>query len=297
MGAAAIVITVKSPLWKYAARIWIMLVAAYFLWEAASYRRFYAWLAELQIAWFGGYVPLLTYMLLLFLGWLPIWVIRAILRARSKKEAAGLSAFDQAVARAKRLRALILGGALATFAAFLATLGLAYLLVPADDGPVQILAASEFETATIAEGPTRIIGGELGTIVTFGQNWWLNQNRAVYAPYHPPASEAKLTTVFVRLSVGRDDDLTKLQTRPAWRGILVENGVPGTVRAVYRSVGVQAADRYFTLYPDVQSIRATYWVQAAQLALLFLLLLLVGWWQSRRVKRLEEYRVASGAPA
>lgn len=283
----------KKSLGRQLARVWIALVGAYFLWEAANYRRFYAWLAEWQIANFGGYVPLLNFIALLFIGWLPIWVIRKIVRARNKNEQSAQAKYDRLLVDANRLRVFLLGGAIAALGGLLATLALAFILVPRADGPVQSLAASEFGTTTIAEGPTRVVGGELGTIISFGQDWQFSENRNIYAPYRSTSMDKEPNIVFIKLSVGKSENLTRLRSRPAWSGILVRGGMPGTIRSLFGSVGVKIANPHFTLYPDLASIRSTYWVQAGQLALLVLLLLFLGWRQSKRVAKLRETDITS----
>lgn len=271
-------------------RIWILLVGAYFLWEASNYRGLYGWLAETQIAYFGGYVPLLNYAFLVFLGWVPIWIFRRISKSREKDEPSPYDLFGRAIADANRVRLFALGAALAAFGGFAMTLIFALALVPSDQGPVQSIAASELDTATIRVGPTRLVGGELGPAVSFGQNWLFDDKRTVYAPYQVSGSEQKARVVFIRLTVSNEEEGRLIRDRPAWTGVLVEEGVPGTVQSFYRSLGVATATPYFTLYPDINAVRATYWVQAGQLALLFVLLLLVGYWQTRRLKRLRDDR-------
>ncbi len=279
---------------KHIARVWILLVGAYFLWEAANYRGIYGWLAEAQIEYFGGYVPLLNYAFLVFLGWVPIWIIRRLSKTEDKAEVkAELSQYDlfsQAITDANRMRLFLIGAALAACGGLVMTLVFALYLVPSDQGSAQSFAASELETATIRLGPTRLVGGELGPVVTFGQDWLFDERVTVYAPYQLAGPEQKPRVIFIRLSAGSDDELKQLRDRPAWTGVLVEEGVPGTVQSFYQSLGVAIATPYYTLYPDINSVRATYWVQAGQLALLSLLLLLVGWWQTRRVNRLREDR-------
>lgn len=283
----------KSPNRSFARqipRVWMLLVGSYFLWEAANYRGFYGWLAEKQIAMFGGYVPLLNYAFLVFLGWIPIWLIRRLLKSKNEKEPSIEDLFNLAIAGANRVRLFAFGAALAAFGGFAVTLVFALLLVPSDQGPVQSIAASELDTATIRVGPTRLVGGELGPAVSFGQDWLLDDKRTVYAPYQVAGSDLKPRTVFIRLTVSKDTKAEQIQNRPVWNGVLVEEGVPGTVQSFYRSLGVSTATPYFTLYPDIKAIRATYWVQAGQLALLVVLLLLVGYWQTRRVKKLRNDR-------
>lgn len=275
---------------KHIPCVWILLVGAYFLWEAANYRGIYGWLAETQIEYFGGYMPLLNYAFLVFLGWIPIWIVRRLSKTEDKVELSQYDLFSQAITDANRMRVLSIGAALAACGGLVITLVFALYLVPSDQGLTQSFAASELETATIRVGPTRLVGGELGPVVTFGQDWLFDERLTVYAPYQLAGPEQKPRVIFIRLLAGSDDELKQLRDRPAWTGVLIEEGVPGTVQSFYKSLGVATATPYYTLYPDINSIRATYWVQAGQLALLSVLLLLVGWWQTRWVNRLREDR-------
>ena len=54
---------------------WIALVSAYFLWEAGTYRGFYAWAAEWQIRNYGGYIPVLTFSAFALLFSLPALIL------------------------------------------------------------------------------------------------------------------------------------------------------------------------------------------------------------------------------
>jgi hypothetical protein len=271
-----------------ASQMWILLCGAYFLWEADSYRGIYAWLTEKQIARFGGYVPLFTYLFLFFLGSIPALILRWLARRLRQQHNGSINPVAIALRRAGHIRQLLFGAAGITGLFVIGTLTYALFLIPASAGPAQTITATDVEPADVAKGPARLVGGELGRVATFGQYWFIGERRVAYAPYRALALEGNATRLFVQLQSTNSEQPGEIVQRPSWSGYLVEGGMPGTMRALFAQLGAPAGDPYFTLYPDRRTFQSLYWVQAVQLALLTLFFLALGYLQSRRVRRLKE---------
>ncbi|GAA0861788.1 hypothetical protein GCM10009115_05810 [Sphingopyxis soli] len=277
--------TRSTPLRKLAIRAWIALCGLYFLWEGATYRGFFARLAEWQIGHFGAYAPLLTFLFLFLLAVFPAWLILRILRKRDPEPEVEPT-LEVQIKRAKTLRAIFYSFAVVAFGVILGFIAYILFALPGTDGRPQTIAASDAGSVAIVEGPARLVGGELGTIVFFGQDWYIADDRMAFSPYRPAGSGA--ATFFVQLEAKSRKRLAETTQRPSWSGILVEGGLPGPIRVLFNALGVGISDPYYTLYRDEYSLKVRYWLQVIQWTILSIFLLLFGVLQSRRVKRLEK---------
>ncbi|MBN8842302.1 MAG: hypothetical protein J0H88_03560 [Sphingomonadales bacterium] len=277
--------TRSKSLTKLAVRAWIALCGLYFLWEAATYRGFFGRLAEWQIAHFGAYAPLLTFLFLFLLAIFPAWLILRILRRRDPEPDVE-PPLDVQIKRARTLRAIVYGFAAVSFCVVLGFAAYTLFALPGPDGRQQTIAASDAGSVPIVEGPARLVGGEIGTVVFFGQDWFIGDDRMAFAPYRPASGGA--ATFFVQLDATNKDKLAGLTQRPAWSGLLVEGGLPGTARVLFNAIGVGIRDPYYTLYRDEYSLKMRYWLQTIQWLILTAFLLGFTALQSRRIKRLEE---------
>ncbi len=280
----------SSSLLKLAARGWIAICGLYFLWEATQYRGFFGRLAELQIKYFGSYAPLLTFLFLFCLTALPAWLVLRILRKREREAQQAEPAVTVQIRRAKRLRTILYGFAGVTAIVAMTFVIFALFMLPGSRGNAQTIAASDVGTVAIGEGPTRLVGGEIGTIVLFGQDWFLGDNRMAFAPYRAAGKDGALARLFVQLDASNRTRLAQMGQRPAWSGILVEGGLPGTARVLFNSIGVGISKPYYTLYRDEFSLKIRYWTQSIQWALLTAFLLIFGRLQTRRIEKLEKNR-------
>lgn len=273
---------------KIAASAWAALCAAYFLWEALSYRGLFGRLAELQIGKFGAYAPFLTFLFLFCLAVIPVLVIVWILRPSERDLIREASLVELRIFQARRLRlAMVLLGAISV-AISVAFLAYSIFLLPSQQGNLRTLAISDIGTVAVSEGPTRLVGGELGTIVYFGHDWYIGDERMAFAPYRSPAGTDGLAHVFVELDAANRKALAATQQRPVWSGILVEGGLPGTARALFNSIGVGVAEPHYTLYRDEYALKIGYWLQAVQWLILSGFLFFLAYYLSRRIRRLEE---------
>lgn len=215
-----------TPTFRRAAAIWALVVAIYFLWEALAYRGVFARLAEFQISRFGAYAPLVTYMLLCALAVIPVLILLWLIGSRNP-EADDLGALvETRLGQAQRLRsvlkalavtALLVAGGFAVYAS---------VFLPGQTGRMQTIAVSEVGALEVAEGPARLVGGELGTIVYFGHDWYISDERMAFAPYRPAGGDG-VSRLFVELDASDRRALETLQQRPEWSGILVQGGFRG----------------------------------------------------------------------
>lgn len=274
----------SRSLMKLAVRAWIGLCGLYFLWEAATYRGLFSRLTEWQIGHFGTYAPLLTFLFLFLLGILPAWVVARVLRKRDPEPEAA-PPLEVQIRHARSLRAIYYGFSAIAFAVVLGFLAYTLFALPGPDGRVQTIAASDAGTISIAEGPARLVGGEIGTIVFFGQDWLIADDRMAFAPYRPAGSG--VAVLFVQLEAINKEKLATFGQRPSWSGILVEGGLPGAVRSLFNGIGVGVGNPYYTLYRDEYSLKIRYWLQTIQWLILAGFLAAFTALQSRRIKRLE----------
>jgi hypothetical protein len=267
---------------------WTALCAAYFMWEALSYRGLFARLAELQIAKFGAYAPLLTYLILVGVAVVPALIILWLFTRNTSNDADPDIEFSLQIDQARRIRAV-----LAVIGAVVLAVGLGFAafagwFLPSQSGKLQTIAISDVGTVEITEGPTRLVGGELGTIVYFGQYWFISEERMAFAPYRPSGGSDGLARVFVELDAQSPNDLKDLTQRPAWSGIIVEGALPGTARALFSYIGVGVATPHYTLYRTEYGLKVRYWLQAIQWAMLAGFIGLLVLLQSRKIRRLEK---------
>ena len=280
-----------------AVQAWTLICGMYFLWEAISYRGLFGRLAELQIARFGSYVPLLTFLALFVLAVVPAWIIVWFFARRHEKELDIGELIGLRVTQARKLRLLLVALATASFSVALGFTVYALWFLPDQDGELRTIAASEFGAVPVQEGPTRMVGGELGTVIFFGQDWPIGDDRMAFSPYRPVASTTGPARVFVQLETTGKKDRKSIVQRPAWSGIMVEGGLPGTVRVLFNYVGVGIADPYYTLYQNEHALKIRFWLQAIQWALLTLFLSLLIVLQRRTIKNLERQKIAAATQA
>lgn len=268
--------------------VWTALCAAYFMWEALGYRGLFGRLAELQIAKFGSYAPLLTYLVLVGVAVVPALFVLWFLTRKTSDDAEPDNNLTDQIGQAKRIRAVltVVGATVLTVALGFAVFAAWFL--PGQAGALQTIAISDVETGEITEGPARLVGGELGTIVYFGQDWFIGEERMAFAPYRLAGGGNGLARVFVELDAQSPEKLKELGQRPAWSGIIVEGALPGTARALFNQIGVGVEAQHYTLYRTEYDLKIRYWLQAIQWAMLAVFIGLLVMLQSRKIRRLEK---------
>ena len=280
-----------------AVQAWTLICGLYFLWEALAYRGLFGRLAEFQIARFGSYVPLLTYLALFVLAVVPAWIIAWFLARRHEEELDLGELIELRLTQARKLRLLLVALATASFSVAVGFAVYALWFLPGQNGELRTIAASEFGSVPVQEGPTRIVGGELGTVIFFGQDWFIGDDRMAFSPYRPVADSDGLSRVFVQLETTGKKDREAIAQRPAWSGIIVEGGLPGTVRVLFNYIGVGISDPYYTLYQNEYALKVRFWLQSIQWAFLTLFLILLVLLQRKTIRNLERQKSAAAALA
>lgn len=279
-----------------AVQAWTLICGLYFLWEALSYRGLFGRLAEFQIARFGSYVPLLTYLALFILAVVPAWIVVWFFARRQEKDLDLGDLIELRVTQARKLRLLLVALATASFSVAAGFVAYTLWFLPGQSGELRTIAASEFGAVPVQEGPTRIVGGELGTVIFFGQDWSIGDDRMAFSPYRPVADSAGPARVFVQLETTGKNDRASIVQRPAWSGIIVEGGLPGTVRVLFNYIGVGISEPYYTLYQNEYALKVRFWLQAIQWAFLTLFLSMLILFQRKTIRNLERQKVAGAAP-
>jgi hypothetical protein len=280
----------SQTLVRSASQAWTLACGLYFLWEALNYRGLTSRVAEIQIARFGSYVPLLTYLFLLCLCAVPAVILARLLLKRAERDMPDAELHELRWKQARQLRRWLVGlGAIAccVAAGFLAYASFA---LPRQEGELQTIAASELGAVPVKEGPARLVGGELGTIIFFGQDWLVGDDRMAFSPYRSASSGDGLAHIFVQLETNDKADAGKITQRPSWSGILVERGLPGPVRVLFNYVGVGMATPYYTLYQSEYALKVGYWLQALQWALLAVFFAFLVAFQSHVIRKIEKAR-------
>jgi len=264
-----------------------MLVGSYLMFEAHSYSGFYAWVCEWQISVFGSYAPFLSFLFLLAIGVLPLLLILTLIRKSRRREPDVARTANHRMERAVTIRNSARGIFAVAFGLLLVALLFVTFVLPSDGGEPVTVTVTENSSIPLREGSARLVGGEVGTMFTFGQSWLLGEHRKFYAVYQVPGPNREGATFFVDLGPVGVKQLPSLRQRTTWSGLLVKGGLPGTTRPMLRAAGIKLTDPYYTLYPDRRTLQASYFVQLGQMALLALLLALVSVFYNRYIARLQ----------
>lgn len=278
----------KRRKWRRIGWSWVAIVSAYFLWEAIGYRYLYAVFAEWQIRNFGGYVPMLT-----FGAWALLFASPGLIvvrRARETREETLSSAADFSLGErfAKRFMQLLFGMAAGLLLAASATVFWAYFYLPKMEGAPQTITVGDAAPRTIIEGPARLVGGITGRPAIFGQFWFIGQRYVAYAPYYASGSKATRAEFFVQLDYLNRRQLFSDLGAPVWNGILVNEGLPGTMRELFGYLGYRPRGAYYTLYQSEAAMRHRYLVHAFQMFIGALLPLILALLQRRHLKKRRE---------
>jgi hypothetical protein len=258
--------------------LWVALVAGYWAWAAISFSGLYRWLAEWQVAQWGGYYERATATLPALLMAAPAFVY---LRRRAENAQAEAAAqLGPEVAEGRRLRRSVRGTAAFGLVAILVGAG-AYLLslsVPDGSGP-----AVPFDVATLGSGPVpqeRVtIRGEVDpeASVAVVETRGVSSRNAVYAGFRPEGESAKDAPVrlFIERSTGSSEPTIAQGFLPDQTGFLVENGLPDPALREFEAQGIRLASPHYVLRTSAGARRDTYYVVAAVAGFLGFVCLLV----------------------
>ena len=257
--------------------LWVALVAGYWIWAAISFSGLYRWLAEWQIAQFGGYYERATATLPALLMAGPALTY---LRRRSQHAQAQAAAeLGPAVAEGRRLRRQVWGTVAFGLVAMSVGAG-AFLLsqgVPDGSGPAMM-----FDAATLGSGPVpqdRVtIRGEVDpeASVALVETRGVTSHNAVYAGFRPEGENAKDAPIrlFIERSAG-SGPMVDQGFLPDQTGFLVENGLPDQAQREFEARGIRLASPYYVLRTSRTARRDNYYIVAAIAGFLGFVCLLV----------------------
>jgi hypothetical protein len=258
--------------------LWVALVAGYWGWAAITYSGLYRWLADWQVAQWGGYYERGTAILPALLMAAPALTY---LRRRSEiAQAEAEAELGPAVAEGRRIRRAVWGTAGFGLVALLVGGG-AFLLsqnVPDGSGP-----AAPFDAASLGRVPLpkdRVtIRGEVDpeASVALVETRGVTSRNAVYVGFRPEGENAKGAPVrlFIERSTGSSAPTISQGFLPQQTGFLVENGLPEPALREFAARGIPLASPHYVLRTSPGARRETYYVVAAVAGFLGFVCLLV----------------------
>ena len=264
--------------------IWIAAAIGYCLWEATAYRGLFALLSEGELVSFGGYAPLLNCIALSVLLSLPAGILLRYLANEKSDAEPPLYAAQRSAQRIASLLTVI--GASLLLACATTAVYAAYAFPQATRSAQMIAVGIDDAGIEPSEGSTRLVAGRMGRVAVFRQFWFIGDAATAFAPYTPVEADGRNARYFVEIDFEQIDDLRGKLNRPVWSGLLVEGGLPGTMRALYEKFGIAVPPHHYTLYSSRAKAQSIYWIKAGQLGLSAIILLLLGWAQQRRANRL-----------
>lgn len=264
--------------------LWLIAVVAYMAWATVAYEGLYRWLAEWQIANWGGYYRKWTAALPIVILALPaLAYIGHRSRARQAREAGDPAAQARTIKRTA-LATAILGILL------IAAGGGAFMLsrgVPDGSEP-----AMPFDLARLGNGPApaakvRIQGRVDPAASTAYARGGVEDSLTYYAAFRADgeAKDGPVRLFIERSSPGPERLDTMQAFLPEQTGYLIENGVPGRALGELRARGVQVASPHYLLETRDGSLREPYYIVAALggvIGLICLIVALAAWLQGRR---------------
>jgi hypothetical protein len=263
--------------------IWVVIVALYFLWEAASYTGLFARAAEWQLAHLGRYLPTLTFGLLVLLFGSPALLLFRRRRRRADDVPPPASAVVTVGTRFMRFLFWIAGAlAAAAVVALIWT-----LILPSASGTLRDVVLGTPSARAPSEGATRLTGVIVyKRTAAFTQGLLVMRRGARYAPVFPPVEHDNVIRYFIELAP-QDHVQPRMADAVVTRtGTLVRDNLPGAVVRLFRYVGYRVATPHYVLYASPLTMRWPYYVAAIEFALGALLFLIVGLFQRRHVRRL-----------
>jgi hypothetical protein len=258
--------------------LWVTLVSAYWFWAAITFSGPYRWLAEWQIAQFGGYYERATAILPAVLIAAPAL---AYLRRRSEiAQAEAEAQLGPAVAEGRQIRRAVWGtGGFGLVALLIG--GGAFLLsqgVPDGSGPALPFDAATLGSVALPQDRVTIRGevdpeASVAVVETRG----VTSRNSVYAGFRPEGESAKDAPVrlFIERSTGSSAPTISQGFLPDQTGFLVENGLPDPVLREFAARGIPLASPHYVLRTSPSARRDTYYIVAAVAGFLGFVCLLV----------------------
>jgi hypothetical protein len=246
--------------------VWIALVSGYMIWCVVNHAGLYRWLADLEVAQFGGYYPKWTAILPALLLCSPaLWYLRHQAEIAQASQPTGPAAEGARLGRSARNLGMI--GVLA------GVIGVgAYVYAQTlPDGSEEAIPFNVSVLGTGAPVPTHKvrITGEVDPDATTGvtESDGAVDNATLYAGFRADgaggAKDAPLT-LFVERRMGGSADAATLQGfLPDQEGYLVENGLPTLALRDLETRNVRINTPHYVLRVGDRSGRDPYYVGAA----------------------------------
>ena len=261
----------QSPLRFWLALTWMALVAGWAWWEYSHYAGLYRWLAEWQIAKWGGYEQVWTALVPAFILTIPSF---RVLRERELLNQASLIAGDDPVPILSRVRTgMLVCGVILTLVA-----GGAYFysqtLPDPSDPPVtvdlaRLGAAAPPTGSAIFAGAVPDIDRALQLEEAFRSRSADIDHQTIYVPVvaEGVGKDAPVRFLIDRASYaftdGGEAPRTNIFLADHMQGVLVENGLPADVVAAFAKQGVTIASPHYLMTTNSVGGRQTYYIVAA----------------------------------
>lgn len=259
--------------------VWIAAVAGYFASEAWSYSGVFARISEWQFSAFDQSWPMATFLILAGICAIPGLMV-LVLAERRRPVAEGE---DRLVHDAQRVMRILrfIGFGLA-IASFLCLVPIAFL--PGKGGPIQEIAARQNRQGAPSEGAARIMGDVLmSRMTTLQQNLVFARRQLRLAPILPGPGE-RVVRYLVQVTPNEIEAARTGNPPLVFSGVLVRQGLPGTLRTLYHDAGIPLADSPLVLYRYSSTLYRPYFVAALQCALMAMIVLLAWFWQRRNLR-------------
>jgi hypothetical protein len=266
--------------------LWVLSASLYVLWEAHRYIGLYALLAEWQYDNFGHHLPALSFALLLALFASPAAGLLVALRAIDRRRFASRSFYQATIGMSSSFAQILMVFAIGLAGAAVATLCYTQFL-PRVAQPERRIALGSPHSFNPAPGNVSLEGEILyDRTAAFAQDLVVTTRGIRFAPMVPTGSNSKALRYFVELPSTEQSARVKEDARQPRAGVLMRNSLPGSIVRLYRYAGFEVQPPYYVLYISSATIRAPYYVAAAQLAVVALLAFVAALIQRRYVRRL-----------
>jgi len=246
--------------------VWIAMVAGYMIWCVVNEAGLYRWLADLEVAQFGGYYPKWTAILpALLLSSPALWYLRRQAEIAQASQPTGPAAEGARLSRSARNLGMI------GVAAGLIGVGAYVWSQTLPGGSEEAIPFNVSVLGTGAPVPTHKIRitGEVDPDATTGvtESGGATDNATMYAGFRADgaagAKDAPLT-LFVERRMGGSADATTLQGfMPDQEGYLVENGLPALALRDLEARNIRIATPHYVLRPGDTTRRDPYYIAAA----------------------------------
>lgn len=226
----------------------LALMALVIVWQTVEYRGVIAVIAEWQFDVLGRYRPILTYLIIMTLLSVPLY-LAGFFQKQSTRRRAALP--TRATRRALRLAwsLLLTGLTLAIGAA------VAYALIPTP--PDLQSTRAHFTVSTLGApptGPVTLEGDVMYDRTTaLDERMWLLARSIRFAPVVVPGAGGRGGTLRYFVAFPATEAGKRAASPSGWTGVLRQGALPGEVVRLYRYAGYRVATPHYVLFtqPDM----------------------------------------------